>query len=200
MTEKTSEAGTDSAVQDQARAIASTLRDRGRLVLAILGATALLEKEPDSEVLQTQAARYWRAVTCSWNPDRHARVYLVELLSEPRAMSHTQLLKLPGFPEAARSAATTTLEVFRADVGDVTSTEVEDVWFGLWLVYPDQARKLTETDLSSALKAFRRPPDRGEREGTKWEVLAPICSKFGPAVSAESLKKDWGKWRKERGR
>lgn len=168
-------------------------RDAARFYSAMLLGWDLLERK-DLELIRESAVHFWRAATHGWSAERHARVYLLELLREPPAAAGWASEKLP---EYLRSHVEAVRRVFELDCPGVTETTAEDraVWFSFWLFYPEPARRLTRGELDRAGRLLR-----GE-EPNKWFELADFFERIGlGGVKHESLATDDRKWKRLKAR
>lgn len=148
--------------------------------------------------VEQRTDQYWKAFTCGWGPERHARILLVELLTTPPRFL-PDLIDHPEFPEAARPTAAKLVAIYRDDIGPVDDPEVDAVWLGFWVPYPERARKLTAEHIGLGLRACRRKAGKRDGLGSKWDVLSSLCERIGAPMAAESLKTDWKNWREEKG-
>ncbi|MCA9597430.1 MAG: hypothetical protein KC776_29150 [Myxococcales bacterium] len=69
-------------------------RDVARLVVALAEGMAILD-EGNNERVRAVSSHYWRAVTHGWSAERHARVYLLEVVRSPPAVAGWPIERLP---------------------------------------------------------------------------------------------------------
>lgn len=191
MAEEDGETPADRAENPEFAELVEAYRDCARLFAGVTTGCELLERR-DLALARESATHFWRAATYGWSAERHARVYLLELLRQvPFAGGYGS----EGAPEFLRTHLDAIREVFDLDCPTASNASAQDrdVWFAFWVFYPESARLLTCDLLATA-----RRLQRGELPN-KWIELSEILDRIGLGkLKPDSLSSEDRQWRRLR--
>lgn len=182
-------AAAEGATVDKITEALDAMRDRARMYVALGEGHAVLASGNAAQIREA-SRHFFSAATGGWEPKRHARVYLLELLRQVPEMATKAPEQLPAF---LRDGARTLREAFEfvCPSAKDAAPEIYNAWFIYWVLYPEHARLLTSDQVTMARRLYR-----GEAPN-KWIELAELFARIGlGGVKPHSLASDDRAWRR----